>query len=136
MKALKSVIFFLFVLSVPSVFAAQSYPMACRGGDGTLGYAPYKALFYFKKSSRPAGAGLQPGECSWIDRAIGQNEPTCLEQSGVNDTAWIFPAKRAESYFMSSNGSWLRRMLSNTTYQTFQVYNPGNGCFIVTRLGV
>jgi hypothetical protein len=114
-------------------FANQSYPMVCRGGAGTLGYAPYKALFYFTKSARPSGAGLQPGQCSWVDRAIGQNEPTCLQQSGVNDTAWIFPANRAASYFTSASGSWLRSLLDATTYKTFKVYNPGDGnCFVVT----
>lgn len=125
-----------FFFSSSALWAAQSYPMSCRGGDGTLGYAPYKAMFYFSKSSGPARNGLQPGQCSWMDRAIGPNEPTCLEQNGVNDVAWIFPAKRAQSYFTSANGSWLRGMLDASHYQTFQVYNPGtSGCFIVTKVG-
>lgn len=120
------------------LLAQRSYPMTCRGGGATLGFDSSRAtaLLYFAKASGPAGVGLAPGQCSWIDRAIGPNEPTCLAQAGVVTAAWIFPGNLSGSYFNSTNAPWLRGLLRSDVYQTFQVYNPGNGnCFVVSRLG-
>ena len=130
----------IFSLLSTSAFAAQTYPLSCRGGGGTLGLISSEnaAVFYFSKTSGPAGAGLQPGQCAWVDRAIGTGEPPCLKQSNTNAVAWIFPAQRAQSYFSSSTGEhWTRSMLDGSFYQTFQAYNPGDGgCFVVTRVGI
>lgn len=118
--------------------APQTYPLVCRGGAGTLGLdsASQSAVMYYAKSPQPAGAGLQPGQCSWVDRAIGPNEPPCLRQTAVGAAAWIFPNQLTQSYFASQNAPWLRSLLRADQFQTFQVYNPGTGnCFVVTRLG-
>lgn len=127
----------LAVVSGLASAAPQSYPLVCRGGGGTLGYnSQYSAaLLYFQKASGPAGAGLAPGQCSWVDRAIGPNEPTCVRQQSAAANAWIFPGNLAASYFTSDQAPWLRTLLKSNAYQTFQVYNPGNNCFVVTRLG-
>ncbi len=142
MKTYQNIVVALGVLfgSAGVSFGAQSYPLTCRGGAGTLGYSSTDAaaMMYFTKTSGPAGAGLGPGQCSWADRAVGQAEPTCLRQTGVHTNAWIFPgAQRAQSYFApSASAPWLRSLLDATKFQTFQVYNPGTGgCFVVTRLG-
>lgn len=119
-------------------FGVTTYPLVCRGGAGTLGYngEQRSALFYFQKSGSPAGAGLQPGQCSWVDRAIGANEPTCIKQVNQIVAAWIFPNQLQNSYFSSQQTPWIRSLLKANAFQTFQVYNPGNGdCFVVTRLG-
>src|SRR5690242_15583756 len=72
-----------------------SYPLVCRGGAGTLGYNSQlgAGLLYFQKAPGPAGAGLAPGQCSWVDRPIGANEPPCVKQWGVVTSSWIFPAQ-------------------------------------------
>lgn len=127
---------------VSTVSRAQSYPMSCRGG-GTIGLNGERrtAVLYFSKSSGPAGAGLQAGQCSWLDRAIGSGEPPCLEQYNVKAVAWITPnnmpsATASTSTHFQPNeprAQWMRSLLSSANYQTFQVYNPGNGrCFVVT----
>jgi hypothetical protein len=126
--------------------AQQTYPLTCRGGGVansglTLGLSTIdnSALVYYTKSPGPAPAGLQPGHCSWQDRAIGPNEPPCLRQVYPGAVAWIFtaPNQRQNSYLSSPTGShWMRDLLSSNSYVTFQAYNPGNGgCFVVTRLG-
>lgn len=137
-------LFIVTVVLVPSAFAQQSYPLKCRGGglsNGTgltlgLSTTENAALVYYAKASGPAGAGLSPGQCSWLDRAIGPNEPPCLRQKFPGAVAWIFasPATRAQSYYSSSTGShWLRDLLDSNKYVTFQAYNPGDGnCFVVT----
>jgi len=137
MKNALKIIGLLVGLSATPLLAQPSYPMVCRGGSGTLGYQgdTKSAVFYFQKSAGPAGQGLAPGFCSWRDRAIGQNEPPCLRQVNVNATAWLFPGQMQNAYFTSTQAPWLREMLKSSTFQTFQVYNPGNNCFVVTRLG-
>ena len=141
MKAFHS---FLVATLITGFFAAgavlaapRSYPMVCRGGGGTLGYSGsgQTALFYFRKAPGPVGNGLNAGECAWLDRSIGAREPTCLKQRGVEVAAWIFPNQLQNSYFSSTAAPWIRKLLSSSQYQTFQVYNPGNDCFVVTRVG-
>jgi hypothetical protein len=134
----RTVALVLGLLAGPAFAAPQSYPLVCRGGGGTLGLNTManSGLFYFQKASGPAGAGLGLGQCSWVDRAIGPNEPTCLRQTGVNGAAWLFPGNMGQAYISTTNAPWLRSLSSPNTFQTFQVYNPGDtNCFVVTRLG-
>ncbi len=139
MKNLSWLVLSLAMLSGVSMEQPQSYPLVCRGGAGTLGYNTDQggsAVFYFARTSGPAGAGLAPGQCAWVDRAVGQSEPSCVRQSNVSvAAAWIFPGNLGGSYFNSAGAPWLRSMLSSAQFQTFQAYNPGNNCFVVTRLG-
>ena len=61
----------------------QSYPLVCRGGDSlTIGIAPGERNigFVFTRGTKPAGEGLAPGECSWVDRGMSTNEPDRLSQ--------------------------------------------------------
>ena len=115
----------------------QSYPIVCRGGAGTIGVNSQtnSALFYFNRTTTPAGAGIAPGQCAWTDRGVGNAEPSCIQQFGFNGAAWIFPNKLTDSYVSSQAVTWLRNLLSAANFQTLQVYNPGNGCFVVTRVG-
>jgi hypothetical protein len=57
----------------------RSYPIACRGGgDFDIGLTGYSTAtetgtqltFRYKVSGGPATAGLEPGECAWMDRGI------------------------------------------------------------------
>ena len=128
----------MLALSGAALAAPPSYPLVCRGGAATLGYSGQQqaALFYFTKSPQRSGLGLAAGNCAWVDRAVGPNEPTCLKQSGVHANAWIFPNNLTASYFTSDQAQWLRNLLNANNYQVFQAYNPGDGnCFVVTRLG-
>lgn len=122
-----------------SMAAPQSYPLICRGGGRmTLGFdsASSASLMYFTKAPGPAGQGLQAGQCSWADRAIGQNEPPCIRQTGVAAQVWWFVSNTGQqSYANSQQAPWMRQMTDGSKFFTFQVYNPGNGCFVVTRLG-
>lgn len=83
-----------FLVSIISTSALASYPLICRGGGnikvntlasfqqtptGTA-MQPHIDIF-FTKSSLPAGQQgetLNPGECSWIDRAINNAEPAVV----------------------------------------------------------
>jgi hypothetical protein len=119
--------------------APRSFPITCRGGAGTLRLKTItnNAVFHFMKSSGPASAGLQPGECAWLDRAVGAGEPSCIQQYNTNATAWIFPDKKQDSYFSSgAEDHWLGDLLSDSKHVTFQAYNPHSGaCIVITRVG-
>lgn len=144
MKTFLSLLFTLVFSSLAQ--AQQTYPLTCRGGgiagvSGTLGVSTVdnSAVLYYQRAPHGAPLGLEQGQCSWQDRAIGPGEPPCLKQYNPGAVAWIFAAasQRSQSYISSSSGShWMRDLLDPNRYVTFQAYNPGNGnCFIVTRLG-
>src|SRR6266849_9155143 len=61
----------------------ESYPLVCRGGGSLeIGIAPgvTRIGFTFSKGTKPAGKGLAPGECSWVDRGMHADEPDKVSQ--------------------------------------------------------
>ena len=117
--------------SVPSVSVVamqqpQSYQLRCRGArterdmqisseKGRIkGFN--KLIVGFKFGTRPAPKGLDPGQCSWIDRAMRQGEPLRLEENIPEHS--------------QSAADFLRKPYN---YWTFYVYNTGKGYFQVTR---
>lgn len=130
-------------VAATSVAAPQSYPMQCRGGM-TMGLnaGNRTAVMYFGKAPHKAGAGLQAGQCAWLDRAIGPNEPPCMQQNNSDAVAWItannLPSSTAltSTHFQpnSTRSQWMRKLLSTTEFYTFYAYNPGTGgCFVMTN---
>lgn len=134
---------FLALTSLASTaFGAQSYPMQCRGG-GTIGLnaGARTAVLYFGKAPNKASQGLAVGQCAWLDRAIGANEPPCLMQSNTDAVAWItannLPSSTAltSTHYQpnSTRSQWMRKLLSTSEYYTFYAQNPGTGgCFVMT----
>lgn len=63
----------------------ENYELRCRGGgEMTLsldkpGESGRRLLkIRFKRGSKPATAGLNPGECAWLDRPVGGDEPDTI----------------------------------------------------------
>lgn len=137
-----SALFALTLTAATTSYAAQSYPMQCRGG-GSIGLtaSTRTAVLYFGKAPNRASVGLAPGQCAWLDRAIGTNEPPCIQQANSDATAWITPNNLPSSTALTSThyqpnstrSQWMRKLLSTAEFQTFYAYNPGNGgCFVMT----
>jgi len=108
----------------------QSYPLVCRGGESlTIGIAPGERNigFIFTRGTKPAGEGLAPGECSWVDRGMYPNEPDRLSQH-VEDSSTSLKVGGE----LSPENKWLDELHSSEKYWTFQVHNNGNGQLIVT----
>jgi hypothetical protein len=63
----------------------QSYPLICRGAPSLEIVAAasdsWDVGFTFTRGTKPAGEGLAPGECSWVDRAMRADEPNRLYQN-------------------------------------------------------
>lgn len=94
MKALV-VLSLVLALGVPNIAAqvrqdraliqppAGTVQLYCQGGMTNisfemLGLGPglARSIVGFNKASRPARQGLNPGECSWLDRAMAPSDPT------------------------------------------------------------
>jgi hypothetical protein len=97
----------------------QSYPMICRGGGalsvstaGSTGVA-----ITFQRGRGPAASGLEPGQCTWEDRALGQGEPTTICDDRESADQYTELLGRSDRHVI------------------LQVYNDGHGCMRVTRVG-
>ncbi len=91
----------------------QSYPLVCRGGGSLeIGIAPgvTNIGFKFTHSTKPASEGLDPGQCSWVDRGMYDAEPDRVSQhvevgpavSGAPvwpETLKVYLAVRGASFF-------------------------------------
>jgi hypothetical protein len=73
----------------PMIGAAQTnYPLRIRGNANvTANYANGTLSIEFRPAAAKADAGLQPGEGSWLDRALNHNEPHILKQNLSQDEA-------------------------------------------------
>jgi hypothetical protein len=57
----------------------STFPMRCRA-DGNMASAQGPTLTVrFAKAAKPAAQGLQPGQCSWLDRGVRASEPSRIE---------------------------------------------------------
>ncbi|BAZ40324.1 hypothetical protein NIES4101_62850 [Calothrix sp. NIES-4101] len=106
-------------LAANSAHAQQSYPMTCRGGgtisirnDGGNG-----VRIRFQPGGGAATQGLSPGQCTWSDRALRAGEPTTI----CDDSA--------------SAAQYVSLLVQSNQYAIMQVYNDGQGCMKVTRVG-
>jgi len=112
------------VLFAAVALAQPTYQMRCRGTPGRgmstvveksnlAGF--YKFTLTFQRGTKPADAGLRPGECSWIDRGFRPGEPDRIVE--------VMPEKESYLNYLNSTGN----------YWTFYVFNTGQGFFRATK---
>lgn len=116
----------LSLVSAAATQQPQSYQLRCRGArtekDMQISIEKgrikgfNKLIVGFKFGTRPAPKGLDPGQCSWIDRAMRQGEPLRLEENIPENS--------------QSAADYLRKPYN---YWTFYVYNTGKGYLQVTK---
>ncbi len=99
----------------------QSYPLVCRGSaNAPISFQQGRRLVLkFRRGTAPAGSGLAPGECSWVDRGMYEAEADVLVQQvreGGNDD----PQYR-----------WTSDLNDPNSYWTFDVYNDRAGQLFV-----
>lgn len=102
-----------------SAQAQQTYPMTCRGGGTlTIGNDGGNGVrITFQPGQGAAPEGLSPGQCTWSDRALRPGEPTTICDTGA------------------SAAQYVSQLVQSDRYAIFQVYNNGQGCMQVTRVG-
>lgn len=106
--ALASAVFLATVASTSATAGEPtSYPLLCKGG-GTLfsSYSSYlpddvEVTYVFKKAPTASSPALAPGECTWLDRPLGAQEPAKIKISlkRIYPTFW----KLIYDYYSSSN---------------------------------
>jgi len=108
----------------------EDYPLVCRGGGGlVVGIAAGERNigFIFVRGTKPAGEGLAPGECSWVDRGMYPSEPDSVSQhvEEGSDSLKVGGTLAAEN-------RWYEELHSADNYWTFMVSNNGRGQLIAT----
>jgi hypothetical protein len=154
MKLSRSWILSLLALSmgITAGFTAQAapttYPLKCRGtksGELQFHFSATTAMLGFKKAAHAAPAGLNPGECAWMDRALNADEPALIVQypqpsrSMFNNTSIFFGSLNGGGQVVAPvigvtepEIGWLKDLMNADNYWLFQVYNDSDGHLIAT----
>lgn len=81
---------------------------------------------------------LAPGQCSWLDRSIYSDEPSRITILypiiGPDDFSISWQNGRVTG--ISSVLTYINALQSPDQFQSFDVYNDGQGNFVVTRVGL
>jgi hypothetical protein len=121
--------------------------MRCRGGaPSTFGFQLYSTgetllNVRFKPGTKPAGQGLNPGECSWLDRGMRAGEPAQLCQSVkdmfLSTSSTSVPGMEGIQLLVmtqwSKSAPWLEKIRNPAAYIDVYVYNDGRSCMVVTK---
>ncbi|HEU4559903.1 MAG TPA: hypothetical protein VFS20_18790 [Longimicrobium sp.] len=100
-----------------------SYPLLCRGTAGlNVMVRPTRiGLLIFERSAGPATAGLEPGQCAWMDRAVSGAEPNVIAHTVPEG------ADRDAPYL------WPEVLQDSSRYWRFEAYNNRRGDLVVTK---
>lgn len=147
MKTLRSAVILTVFLTSLAGFAQSSYPIVCRGGGNLyFDYDPFSSLspnpqirITFQRGAQQAGFNweniyaLMPGQCSWLDRSMSNDEPDRLIVTNIRNFAISWSQGRVMG--ISADLPYISTLQDANRYQSFSVYNDRRGSFIVTGIG-
>ena len=99
----------------------RSYPLLCRGSESLeIAFTPSIRTigFKFTRGTKPAGEGLDPGECSWVDRGMYADEPNKLSQDV--EEGWEESLKAGKT--LAPENRWYEELRSSRKSWRFMVY--------------
>lgn len=151
MKTLRTVvmvaIFVVSFLASSVPFAQTTYPIVCRGGGELFfnympssNFSPDPQIWItFQRGAQKAGSNwenigaLMPGQCSWLDRPVTNNEPNRIIVKDIKgfSISW----NQGQVMDISSELSYMKWLQDANRYQSFDVYNDSQGNFILARIG-
>lgn len=118
-----------------------SMALRCRGGPvKNIGFSQAPAGGYgvfnahFTKSDKPADQGLEPAQCSWLDRGMSADEGAvvCRElndlvfsMAHVGDPDYTPKDIWILSFVHSKSNPWVEKLRNPDEYFTFYVKNEG-----------
>lgn len=118
-----------------SAFAQESYPMTCVfDGSQTIGFKPSltdpKKLvvsFSFRKGTKPATEGVEPGTCAWDDRGINRDEPTSMAQIVDHAMTYFEMSYKGmtQLILVPMNAYWAPQAMVRGYKIRFKVYQSG-----------
>lgn len=144
----------LLIAFTMSYAEARSFKMECRAGGQVKIFAKnqsYITLHYiFKSSDGPASAGLEPGECAWLDRPVSPNEPHLIyislrsmmqEADDVRLELTLKNDKQFADFTVKGTGpdylkEYIKRIIDPTQTFFIDVYNSNGRYFMATKLGL
>jgi hypothetical protein len=128
--AVSATLISLFLLTSSPAAALGTFPLDCRGGGQlSLHFAQLEHTLYvrFQPAPGPAGAGLAPGQCSWLDRAFRPGEPFQICDRGITDLNMWWGDNPTIALQQSSTRGWYLDYIRNSqAVVRFNVYNEGN----------
>ena len=152
MKNLKTVVMVtIFVSSFVAsslAFAEPAHPIVCRGGGELLfnympssNYSPNPIIrITFQRGTQKVGSnwenigGLKPGQCSWPDRPVGDNEPNMIIVKDMRNFSISWNQGRIMD--VSSDSSYMIWLQDPNRYQSFEVLEDSQGnYFIMAGIG-
>jgi hypothetical protein len=124
----------LLMLTPPSARAQGTFPLQCRGGGqvNMVYDSDAKTVFVrFRPAPGPAGNGLAPGQCSWLDRAFRSGEPWQICSRDITKAKFFWGlGGRYTVWFPEAE--YVYNMLYDQFLVTVNVYNEGQ-CMHVVR---
>ncbi len=135
----------LFVASSVA-FAQQTFPIVCRGGGELyFNYMPSSSFssnpqiwITFQRGAEKAGSnwennGLMPGQCSWVDRPVSNNEPNRIIVKDISNFSISW--NQGKVMGIISELSYMKWLQDANRYQSFDVYNDSQGNLILAGIG-
>ncbi len=149
MKTLNIAVIGIFVASCfgSPLFAEPTYPIVCRGGgDLNFNYTPSSNFspnpqiwITFKRGAQKAGSNwenidaLMPGQCSWLERPVGSEEPNRIIVKDIGNFSISWNQGRVMG--ITSQLSFINWLQDPNRYQQFDVYTDSKENFILARIG-
>ncbi len=148
MKNLRSAaVVTIFVASfvAPSVaFAQPTYPIVCRGGGQLFfnylsfsDFSPNPQIWItFQRGAEKAGSNwenigaLMPGQCSCLDKPIGNNEPNRIIVKDIRNFSISW--NRGQVMAITSELSYMNWLQDAKYFQSFNVYNDSQVNFVLS----
>ena len=139
---------FLASLVASSVaFAQPTYPIVCHGGGELyFNFMPFSDFYpnpqiwiTFQRGAQKTGSNwenigaLMPGQCSWLDRPVGIDEPNRIIVKDIRNFSISW--NQGQVVGISSEVSYMKWLQDANRYQSFDVYNDSKGNFILTGIG-
>jgi hypothetical protein len=126
--------------------AVSTLPIVCRGGGELyFNYMPSSNFssdpqiwITFQKGSQKVGSNwenigaLMPGQCSWLDRPVSDNEPHRIIVKDLRDFSISWNQGRLSG--ISSELSYMKWLQDAYRYQSFYVYNDNQGNLILAGI--
>ncbi len=124
-----------------------THPIVCRGGgelffnyrrSSNLSPSP-EVWITFQRGAQKVGSNwenigaLLPGQCSWPDRPFSNAEPNRIIVKDIEDFSISW--NQGQVMGISSELSYMKWLQDANRYQSFDVYNDGQGNLILTGIG-
>jgi len=132
----KSILSFFILFLIHSIAEARDYNLNCRAGGEDMGLSFRAKTNLITVGFSPGNKGtkqqpLKKGECSWVDRGIGEDEPVKFCHGNIDDIIFSYTGKKFS--IRSQKAPYVRKVKLGG-YFSLKVRNNNKGCLVVARV--